>query len=91
MLTSLFKPPDLIDTTSDTGIGDVDDLESSLANIDLDNEGETHGNKSDEGGSGSSEVARAIAHYEKVMIWLTITACAKYFYCDAFCWTGISM
>ena len=91
MLTSLFKVPDLIGTTSDTGIDDVDELESSLANIDLDNEGETHGNKSEEGGSGSSEVVRSIAHYEKVMIWLIITACTTYFYCDGFCRTGISM
>ena len=80
MLTSLFKAPDLIVTTSDTGIDDVDELESSLANIDLDNEVETHGNKSDEGGSGSSEVVRAVAHYKKVMIWITITAYAKYFF-----------
>ena len=36
--------------TSDTGIDDVDELESSLTNIDIDNKGETHDNKLDEGG-----------------------------------------
>ena len=36
--------------TPDTGIDDVDELESSLTNIDIDNKGETHDSKLDEGG-----------------------------------------